>query len=122
MLGPQTPDQHLVRTATPDLRAIEDECVREVVAMQERVGLKAATDGEFRRRSWWLDLIMGWEGFSADRTGSEMVVAQRVGRDAGRRRGCGSRADPLAAERTVRAFEFLKATPKRCPRSRCRRR
>ena len=32
-----------------ELRAIEDECIREVVAKQEQVGLKGITDGEFRR-------------------------------------------------------------------------
>ena len=74
LLGPQTPDQHLGPHGNAELRAIEDACVLDVIAMQERVGLQAATDGEFRRRSWWLDLIMGWEGFSADRAGqSEMV-------------------------------------------------
>ena len=31
------------------LRAIEDDAIREVVRMQEDVGLQAATDGEFRR-------------------------------------------------------------------------
>ena len=90
LLGPQTPDQHLGPHGNAELRAIEDDCIREVIAMQERVGLQAATDGEFRRRSWWLDLIMGWDGFSADRTGHVRDgVAQRAGRDAGRRRACG---------------------------------
>ncbi len=31
------------------LRTIEDEPVREVVALQESVGLQSITDGEFRR-------------------------------------------------------------------------
>ena len=34
------------------LRAGEDMAIREAVALQERVGLKLATDGEFRRRSY----------------------------------------------------------------------
>lgn len=70
LLGPQTPDSHLGPHDNAELRAIEDECVREVVAMQERVGLRSITDGEFRRRSWWLDLPMNWSGFAADRTGT----------------------------------------------------
>jgi 5-methyltetrahydropteroyltriglutamate--homocysteine methyltransferase len=41
--------------------------------MQERAGLRSVTDGEFRRRSWWLELILGWEGFEADRTGSDRL-------------------------------------------------
>src|SRR5262245_1706624 len=39
------------------LRAIEDEAIREVVAMQERIGLQAVTDGEFRRGLWHMDFV-----------------------------------------------------------------
>jgi 5-methyltetrahydropteroyltriglutamate--homocysteine methyltransferase len=38
-------------------RAIEDQAIRDVVRMQEEVGLQAATDGEFRRTSWHMDFI-----------------------------------------------------------------
>jgi 5-methyltetrahydropteroyltriglutamate--homocysteine methyltransferase len=69
-LGPQTPTSNLGPHDRAELKAVEDQCVREVIAMQERVGLRAVTDGEFRRRSWWLELILGWQGFEADRTGS----------------------------------------------------
>ena len=34
------------------LTAAEDEAIRDALALQERVGLKLATDGEFRRRSY----------------------------------------------------------------------
>ena len=37
--------------------------------MQKRVGLKLATDGELRRRSWMLELFLGWEGIGATRSG-----------------------------------------------------
>jgi 5-methyltetrahydropteroyltriglutamate--homocysteine methyltransferase len=40
-----------------ELRAAEDRAVRAVVAMQEDVGLRTATDGEFRRTSWHMDFI-----------------------------------------------------------------
>ncbi|WP_163505674.1 5-methyltetrahydropteroyltriglutamate--homocysteine S-methyltransferase [Fodinicola acaciae] len=40
-----------------ELRAIEDDCIREVVRMQRDVGLQSATDGEFRRGSWHMDFI-----------------------------------------------------------------
>ena len=33
--------------------AVQDEAIREVVALQEAAGLKAITDGEFRRASYW---------------------------------------------------------------------
>jgi 5-methyltetrahydropteroyltriglutamate--homocysteine methyltransferase len=40
-----------------ELRAIEDEAIRDVVRMQQDVGLRSATDGEFRRTSWHMDFI-----------------------------------------------------------------
>ena len=39
------------------LRAIEDDAIRDVVAMQRDVGLQSASDGEFRRASWHMDFI-----------------------------------------------------------------
>ena len=39
------------------LRAAEDAAIRDVVAMQEEIGLQSATDGEFRRTSWHMDFI-----------------------------------------------------------------
>lgn len=44
------------------LRTIEDECITELVGHQERVGLGAATDGEFRRDWWHLDFLNGFDG------------------------------------------------------------
>src|SRR5918995_5394425 len=40
-----------------ELRAVEDDAIREVVKMQEEVGLRTVTDGEFRRASWHMDFI-----------------------------------------------------------------
>ena len=34
-------------------RQTQDECIREVVALQEEIGLRVVTDGEFRRASYW---------------------------------------------------------------------
>jgi methionine synthase II (cobalamin-independent) len=46
------------------LRAAEDEAICDVVRMQEDVGLRSATDGEFRRASWHMDFIYQLEGVS----------------------------------------------------------
>ena len=117
LLGPQTPDQHLGPHGNAELRAIEDDCIREVVAMQERVGLQAATDGEFRRRSWWLDLIMGWEGFSADRKGhSEMSWRNAQGVTQASSRLWVTGPIRWRESATVRAFKFLKANCKTVPK------
>jgi 5-methyltetrahydropteroyltriglutamate--homocysteine methyltransferase len=40
-----------------DLRAVEDDAIRDAVRMQRDVGLQSATDGEFRRGSWHMDFI-----------------------------------------------------------------
>jgi 5-methyltetrahydropteroyltriglutamate--homocysteine methyltransferase len=116
-LGPQTPTSNIGPHDNPQLRAVEDECVREVIGMQERVGLQAVTDGEFRRRSWWLELILGWQGFAADRTGSAKLKWRN---EAGVTQGFSDlnvigpiRWQPSSV---VRAFEFLKANAKAVPK------
>jgi len=117
LLGPQTPDQHLGPHDNAQLRAVEDDCVREIVAMQERVGLRAATDGEFRRRSWWLDLIMGWEGFSANRKGmSDMVWRNKDGVSQSASRLFVSGPVRWRPSATVRGFAFLKANTTLVPK------
>src|SRR5688572_30189036 len=44
-------------------RQVQDDCVREIVAFQESIGLPSVTDGEFRRRSWSAGFIDAVEGF-----------------------------------------------------------
>ena len=46
------------------LRAVEDEAVREVVALQQEVGLRSVTDGEFRRATWHMDFVYQIGGIS----------------------------------------------------------
>jgi 5-methyltetrahydropteroyltriglutamate--homocysteine methyltransferase len=117
LLGPQTPDQHLGPHDNADLRAIEDGCVRDVIAMQERAGLQAATDGEFRRRSWWLDLIMGWDGFSANRQGTtEMMWRNKDGSTQPFSRLWVNGPIRWRPSATVHAFEFLKANTRLVPK------
>jgi 5-methyltetrahydropteroyltriglutamate--homocysteine methyltransferase len=45
-----------------DLKAIEDREIERVIKRQEDVGLKAVTDGEFRRSWWHLDFLWGLDG------------------------------------------------------------
>jgi 5-methyltetrahydropteroyltriglutamate--homocysteine methyltransferase len=44
-------------------KAIQDECITDIVRFQESIGLPAITDGEFRRRSWSAGFIDAVEGF-----------------------------------------------------------
>lgn len=41
------------------LKAVEDECITDLVAKQKAAGLHAITDGEFRRATWHLDFMWG---------------------------------------------------------------
>jgi methionine synthase II (cobalamin-independent) len=40
-----------------ELRRLENDAIRAVVKRQEEVGLRVATDGEFRRTSWHMDFL-----------------------------------------------------------------
>src|SRR5437879_5432416 len=44
------------------LRAVEDDAIREAVALQRDAGLRSVTDGEFRRTSWHMDYIYSLGG------------------------------------------------------------
>ena len=46
------------------LRTAEDAAIRDVVRMQEDIGLQTRTDGEFRRTSWHMDFIYRLRGIS----------------------------------------------------------
>jgi 5-methyltetrahydropteroyltriglutamate--homocysteine methyltransferase len=47
-----------------EFRKLQDQCIRDVVALQENVGLQVVTDGEFRRGSYWGRFVERTEGFS----------------------------------------------------------
>ena len=46
-----------------ELKSIEDEAIRDVVRLQESVGLKVVTDGEIRRSFWHYDFMEDLTGF-----------------------------------------------------------
>jgi 5-methyltetrahydropteroyltriglutamate--homocysteine methyltransferase len=45
-----------------ELKQAEDRHIREVVKLQEDVGLQSITDGEFRRDWWHIDFLHGFDG------------------------------------------------------------
>lgn len=59
------------------LRRIEDKAITDLVKKQEECGLKAVTDGEFRRSWWHLDFFWGINGISK----SETEIARVFGND-----------------------------------------
>ncbi len=72
------------------LREIENDCIREIIEFQGSIGLKAVTDGEFRRGSWAYDFVGKVDGIdlrrpevSSDATfssGFQPPVAHAVGK------------------------------------------
>src|SRR5216110_2629281 len=53
------------RASAGELRAVEEGAIREVVGLQESVGLHGITDGELRRTSWHLDFLLALGGLSS---------------------------------------------------------
>ena len=58
------PELHAARAARKagkieagELRAIEDKAIRDAVRLQEDLGYRAVTDGEFRRAYWHIDFL-----------------------------------------------------------------
>jgi 5-methyltetrahydropteroyltriglutamate--homocysteine methyltransferase len=48
---------------------IQDQCIRDVVGLQEETGLQVVTDGEFRRGSYWGRFVERMEGFEIREAG-----------------------------------------------------
>lgn len=66
--------QLLDKEITPDdLRMVENEAIRHLVEKQKQCGLKAVTDGEFRRSWWHLDFFAGLDGIQKTSTSKGFV-------------------------------------------------
>lgn len=50
------------------LTAVEDDCIKELVAKIKELGYHVITDGEFRRSTWHLDFMWGFEGIEHCKT------------------------------------------------------
>ena len=61
-----------------ELRAIEDEAIRDVVKLQENAGLRAVTDGEFRRSFWHYDFMGALTGMDLVERGEGIQFADAV--------------------------------------------
>ena len=52
------------RITAEQLKAVEDDAIREVIALQREAGLQTVTDGELRRTSWHMDFIYSLGGIT----------------------------------------------------------
>jgi 5-methyltetrahydropteroyltriglutamate--homocysteine methyltransferase len=93
---------------------IQDECIRDVVQLQEEAGLEVVTDGEFRRASYWARFVERSEGFTIrpavltfrDDHGHEVAFTAPYAF------GKVRRTKPLALDEFVFLREATKVTPK----------
>ena len=51
-----------------ELKAVEDECIVELVNKVKELGYHVITDGEFRRSTWHLDFMWGFNGIEHKKT------------------------------------------------------
>jgi methionine synthase II (cobalamin-independent) len=102
-----------------ELMEIEDECIRDAVALQEDAGLCAITDGEFRRGHYLVDFMTGFSGIVPTNTSYALAFKGEDGESGETRSmltvtGKVRRTKPVMVE----AFKFLKSvangTPKVC--------
>jgi 5-methyltetrahydropteroyltriglutamate--homocysteine methyltransferase len=59
-------DREAGRADDAAVRRAEDAAIREVVKLQEGVGLHGITDGEMRRQSWHMDFLLQLGGWSSE--------------------------------------------------------
>ncbi len=73
--------QHNAGTLPTDaLRAIEDEEIRAAIAMQERAGIQAITDGELRRNNWRDRFFERVDGFTKEKIPSSFFFTFASGK------------------------------------------
>src|SRR4051812_8927621 len=103
-----------------ELRGIEDEAIRDVVKLQQDVGLQSATDGEFRRASWHMDFIYQLGGVEKVMDSTLKVQFHNEQGDIEFAPPSMHVDAPLQLEHTIfgDAFEFLKAhtSPNQTPK------
>lgn len=100
-----------------DLRLLEDGAIREVVKLQESVGLKSVTDGEFRRTLWHADFLLSFENVVSVKTGASATFRTAEGDiqrplSAFHISGKVSRPRPIFVDH----FKFLKSVAKETPK------
>jgi len=52
--------------SSEELKLIEDTEIKKIVTLQEELGFKVVTDGEFRRSFWHYDFLEGLDGFELE--------------------------------------------------------
>jgi len=95
------------------LRAVEDREIEKAVKMQEGIGLRLATDGEFRRSWWQFDFFAGLDGVELYQVG-EGIAFHGVATKAESVRVIGRIG--YSSHRHIDHFRFLKAHTRVMPK------
>ncbi len=99
------------------LAAAEDMAIREVVRVQEDIGLEGITDGELRRKSWHMDFLLRLGGLTSAGKSLPVTFHGPAGdlsfiRPDLRISGRVTRPKPILVD----AFRFLKSVTRRTPK------
>jgi len=61
-------DKESGKITKDELKAVEDKLITQLVAKQKELGYHVITDGEFRRATWHLDFMWGFDGVGHSKT------------------------------------------------------
>src|SRR5712692_5333228 len=105
------------KVSAAELSKAEDAAIRDGVKLQQDAGLQGITDGEMRRKSWHMDILLQLSGLSSE---GKMLPVTFHGREGDR---FFTRPDLRIASRVARpkpifveAFKFLKSATTRTPK------
>ena len=84
--------------APAQLNEVEDRCIRAAVARQESIGLRAVTDGEYRRDFWHLDFMSQLDGVGTTAPPKLTIPSPAMLHMRGGRNAVSSRAYPDLTE------------------------
>src|SRR5690242_9943840 len=100
-------------TAT-QLKTVEDEEIRKIIRKQEEVGLKLATDGEFRRSWWHFDFF--WHLTGCEKTQAAQGIQFHGVQTKAEGLKVTGKLDFPADHPMLEHFKFLKANAKAVPK------
>ncbi len=96
------------------LKAVEDEEIRKIIAKQEGVGLQLATDGEFRRSWWHFDFF--WHLTGCERVSTNQGIQFHGVQTKAESLKVTSKLDFPTDHPMIEHFKFLKANTKVTPK------
>lgn len=104
------------KLAADELRSLEDRAIREVVALQEEIGLHAITDGEFRRQSYLTEFLTPLGVELLQGKSPDMVYHDESGRTAPGTLAVVNRKIAWTGSQNVASFAFLKSLTHQTPK------